>query len=149
MQNPSSPLQSFNPHAVHYFTSAGGQQAPSPSRAAGLPSAAYPTHILVASTSPSRAQPPRNSSVPSQSTPATQRTQGQPVPIQSPQTHQLGFETSRNTSGGNNSNQLAPPRPIFEVFKHQRPLTPELGDVLKKRSSSWGVQELEESLTKN
>ncbi|KIM30145.1 hypothetical protein M408DRAFT_328242 [Serendipita vermifera MAFF 305830] len=140
----SSPnLQAFDPLAEYYFTSATGN-----TRAdlihTGLPSAAYPTHVLLASTSPARGSPPasssKNNSVPSQTTP--QRLTGN---IQAPRpiAHAKGFKGAvvglQQKTGG----------AIFEPFAPTRSVTPELGDVLKKRTNGqWGQWELEQSIQK-
>jgi hypothetical protein len=140
-------LQSFDPHAVHYFTSAATSSRPVYTHT-GVPRAAYPTHVLVASTSPaSRAiQPPKNNSVPSQSTPQVQSS-SPVVQIQAPQpiVQAKGFAVAGTQAAAARSSKGPQGRSIFEPFSHKRSVTPELDDVLKKKAAPWGQWELEQS----
>jgi hypothetical protein len=140
-------LSSFNPHAVHYFTRSGPATI-NPSNRVGVPTSAYPSHIIVAaSTSPSRATP-QSGSV---STPIPLGSQPSPVPIQAPQPRPIvtkGFALGQATSAAIKGQKKERRRQdaIFEPFNAKRPLTPELDAVLKKKSAQWGQWELEESL---
>jgi hypothetical protein len=143
MSSATPTLQSFDPHAVHYFTSAATSSRPVYTHT-GVPRAAYPTHVLVASTSPaSRAiQPPKNNSVPSQSTPQVQSSPA--VQIQAPQP--IAYAKGFAVAGTQAAARPSKGKTIFEPFSHKRSVTPELDDVLKKKAAPWGQWELEQSL---
>ena len=137
----SQSLQAFDPLAEYYFTSATGTTRPEPIHSSGVPRAVYPSHVLVASsTSPasshSAGTTPKNNSVPSQSTPH-RSTAGVQIQAPQPMVHSRGFTVpGAKTRKGN---------AIFEPFAHTRSITPELDDVLKKKSAaSWGQWELEQ-----
>ncbi|KAG8780289.1 hypothetical protein FRC19_008831 [Serendipita sp. 401] len=146
MSSPS--LQSFNPHAVHYFTSASSSpSSPSnhPSSQIGIPGAVYPAHILAASASPKQSDSSTSTSS-TQPAPVPPHARLPPIPMQSPQPRPVqtkGFAVAVGRAG-----PAAKGAPIFEPFHAKRPITPELDAVLKKKSGQWGQWELEESLRK-
>ncbi|CAG7846582.1 SubName: Full=Uncharacterized protein {ECO:0000313/EMBL:CCA69822.1} [Serendipita indica DSM 11827] len=133
----SPPLQSFNPHAVHYFTSASSSPQAHPLTQAGLPTAVYPSHVLFSATTPPRTQaPPMSSSAASQSAPKPATPQASFAPMQSPQPRPIrGFAVGAPTPAAKAA--------IFEPFNAKRPVTPELDAVLRKKTSSWTQWELE------
>lgn len=152
MSTSASPsLKSFDPHAVHYFTSASSSASSGSTNLNlhGVPTASYPSHIIIASTSPSYSQPPKSGSVPSQTTPLSLSAQSLPVPMQSPQPRPFvkGFAFGQVTPAAIKG-QKKEKNAIFEPFDIKRSVTPELDAVLKKKNAQWGQWELEESLRK-
>lgn len=147
---------SFDPHTVHFFTSASSTPANSLT-SSGLPISTFPGHVLAASTSgsPSRVQPPMDSSFPNQqqSTLGLLLTQKSPIPMQSPQprlpAQTRGFAVGAVTPAAMGQKATQTKSPIFEPFKHERALTPELNDVIKKKSAQWNQWELEQTLDSN
>jgi hypothetical protein len=154
MSSSSSLSPSFDPHAVHFFTSASSTPASSLT-SQGLPIAAYPAHVVAASTTnnSSHAQPPNSS-------PASQRSAlglslttqtSPPTSVQSPQprypAQTRGFDLGGTSAVKGQKAQKN--NAIFEPFKHERTNTPDLDQVIKKKSGQWNQWELEQSLKGN